>query len=233
MKTMRFSLIELMVVIAIVTILAGMLLPALNKSRKTAQMIFCMNNLKQQGLAVFSYGNDWNEVLPVLGGGADPTTWSVNLATYAAPAMNISSSSAWQKSVFACPSDDHKQKCIAFRIDRISYGMNFLLGQQVAWTNTPWPMKIGLIPRPAGHILLTDIDGSMNNGDTAGHYTASYSTGTTQSSISARHGGRKVTALMAGGNAMQIGYDAVTNMSYVASRQPWNVYFKKDALPVQ
>lgn len=60
-----FSLIELIVVIAIIAILTGLLLPAASQSRMKARNATCLNNLRQLGIATRLYADDNQERLPI------------------------------------------------------------------------------------------------------------------------------------------------------------------------
>lgn len=55
-----FTLLELLIVIAIIAILASMLLPALSKARQAAQSSICKGNLKQLAAAMYSYADDYD-----------------------------------------------------------------------------------------------------------------------------------------------------------------------------
>lgn len=60
MKNKKITLIELLLVIAVIAVLLSMLLPAINKSRRNALSAACKNNLRQAGIAVESYSSDNN-----------------------------------------------------------------------------------------------------------------------------------------------------------------------------
>lgn len=62
---LRFTLIELLIVIAILTILAALLLPALGRARYEAMRIGCVNNLRQAAIGLQHYAGDSKRYYPV------------------------------------------------------------------------------------------------------------------------------------------------------------------------
>ena len=62
MKTPKlFTLVELLVVVAVISILASLLLPVLGQARERSQETLCVSNLKQQGFAMFMYHSDHDD----------------------------------------------------------------------------------------------------------------------------------------------------------------------------
>lgn len=97
-KRNAFTLIELLVVIAIIAILAAILFPVFARARENARKSSCMSNLKQIGLGVMQYTQDYDEKYPLLSNGTDNTNMQRNWGQMIFPYIKSTQ-------VFACPSN--------------------------------------------------------------------------------------------------------------------------------
>ena len=113
-RALGFTLIELVVVIATIGILAGLLLPSLNRAREKSHASYCLNNLRQWGLATQIYVTDNNDFLPPEGFG-NPTGkqltegWyyhlpvTLGIPSYAAMPWRTNTSVELGRSIWICP----------------------------------------------------------------------------------------------------------------------------------
>jgi prepilin-type N-terminal cleavage/methylation domain-containing protein/prepilin-type processing-associated H-X9-DG protein len=69
-----FTLIELLVVIAVISILAALLMPAVNRARESGRATACLSNLRQIGLAIQIYVEENNNFLPTMRDQSTTTT---------------------------------------------------------------------------------------------------------------------------------------------------------------
>lgn len=105
-----FTLVELLLVIAIIGMLAAILLPALSMARESARRSTCVSNLKQLGLVLNMYANDNSERFPPLDDQSLMLMFEPSLIypEYLSDAL-----------ILACPSDPQYDVNINFRLDEI------------------------------------------------------------------------------------------------------------------
>jgi prepilin-type N-terminal cleavage/methylation domain-containing protein/prepilin-type processing-associated H-X9-DG protein len=100
-RTRAFTLIELLVVIAIIAILAAILFPVFARARENARRASCQSNLKQIGIGIMQYTQDYDEKLPsVEVQQSVPGSFLSDLITWADTIMPYIKSTQ----VFICPS---------------------------------------------------------------------------------------------------------------------------------
>ena len=161
-KKHQFTLIELLIVIAIIAILAAMMLPALNKARESARTSNCINNLRQLGQAELLYVDAYDGLPTAVQDMARTSlTWHQMLL--------VSGLLPNKSELFACPSAPEKTLTPAtLEMNGVTYvyytcyGINADLVGDISKTTRARNFYSGTIPfkrltTPSRTILISDL----------------------------------------------------------------------------
>jgi len=154
-----FTLVELLVVLAVIALLAALLLPALSKAKESARATQCLNQMRQLAIAVRLYVDENGDTFPrsehsAFANGELPWERSV------APLLG-SSTTAWTNlltGLYHCPSDK--------RTTPWSYGLNvyYELGPDDDYTGKPqtW-RRLTQVPHPSATVLFAENNSSADH----------------------------------------------------------------------
>lgn len=176
-RTKAFTLVEMLVVIAVIGILAGLLLPVLGRAKDKGRQAACQGNLKQVAVAMALYHGDFQEQFPGAGSkqtyGPQPEDWiwwqygrdvqKSAIAKYV---------SGFNARVFTCPGDSdarelQQQGFLIMDPYRYSYaltsynltnGMNPGMATIVTQTREKFPFYASSVRNPATKLMLVEED---------------------------------------------------------------------------
>lgn len=186
MKRYYFTLIELLIVIAVIAILASLLLPALSKAKESASSIYCKNNLKQLGICMTIYEGNFN-TLPasMTHDGTKYRGWTGRL--HDADLLQVSWKAyylaiAGNCEVLNCPSNPDVYATVdcGYDFEIFNYGMNTRLCTRIDASlhfidteRAPYFYRSNQIAKPSTRIFLGDatymnLDGTKEVRETHG-----------------------------------------------------------------
>ena len=165
MKDIRkFTLMELMVVMAVIGILFSLLIPVLSRARESARDASCKSNLKQWGVGIAMYSSDNRSYLPAAFN-TKREYWYAQLHSY----MNYDKSAVsdiYESGMIinTCPSVIHEKK----QSGTLDYASNNAILKHTNFQAEEFRLKVSWITRPSDSLTLADANGVFN-GSTAAY----------------------------------------------------------------
>lgn len=156
-RRFAFTLIELLVVIAIIGLLAAILFPVFSRARENARRASCGSNLRQIGLGVQQYLQDYDELYPFVY--YDGSSWQ----PYGSPAAPVIQTFPYIKSlqVWHCPSQNPPNGNIAQKyLNGITYRTQYIFNGYYLKTTSNTPVSVAKIGSPAEKIEMAEIRGA-------------------------------------------------------------------------
>ena len=187
MTKRNYTLIELLTVIFIIAVLAGLIMPATSLVRAKARRTACAANLKQVGALCMQFSNDRDGQIPMYMAAADYNIRSKNVESYerkagqsrfevpktATDAVKNSGThynrrlwtagllryAKYNMSVFFCPSDERNLNVFDVSSNRSSYSLNYGNADRPGGASGGSYVKISSVTRsPGAVILLAETD---------------------------------------------------------------------------
>lgn len=186
-------MIELLVVVAIIAILAGLLLPSLKKARDMGRRVQCVNNLRQVGIAIISYTGDNEGWFPPADGPSGRFIDAMNMRYKGSYMKGTSAGSYLDLNLLRCPSDvtlvrgpaagynvpgyDAYEYPYVWAEGGVSLGYNEKIGGCLYSSATSCcggvriqPHRLNWCTKPSESILMADVD-RLANGTFPQYYT--------------------------------------------------------------
>lgn len=168
-QRLGFTVLELLVAVAVVGLLSTLLLPAIGRAKAKARRALCLSNLRQVNLGVRMYADDSEDVAPRAPEETDPTLSLVGYKRMLRTYLGSEAGSNAYRRVFACPSDTFyyddltgsprlvlRGLCEQAVSDYSSYAFNG--GNASATPNTPGisGRKLSSVREPAKTVLVAE-----------------------------------------------------------------------------